>query len=318
MDRLKLDPHEKSHAYSSTMFGDPATIIPQGYLGDPTKFRVVHGGAELFHIYHLHGGGDRWRANPEATRPTTTSTPACTRSPSRSPALIVSTRSTPARARASTPRSKAAQAACSRLRATSCSTATSPSTTRRACGASGECSTHCSPVLHPARPCRLRAAVTSAELIGRQMPDGTILTKDNLACWINPQFPPQGIAIGNEDATVWDWTVDNTDPEAPLYLGEPEPTFAQTPNFTEGVAGHFGSRAGDLFLGNRPEILFNPSNGRPAFPMMRPHFERRPPFAPNLHSGAPWLGETADLPADPDSADSSLGRPDGLCPPTRP
>ena len=40
--------------------------IPQGYLGDPTKFRVVHGGAELFHIYHLHGGGDRWRTNPEA------------------------------------------------------------------------------------------------------------------------------------------------------------------------------------------------------------------------------------------------------------
>ena len=66
MDRLKLDPHEKSHAYASTVFGDPATIIPQGYLGDPTKFRVVHGGAELFHIYHLHGGGDRWRANPES------------------------------------------------------------------------------------------------------------------------------------------------------------------------------------------------------------------------------------------------------------
>ena len=66
MDRLKLDPHEKSHAYSSTVFGDPATIIPQGYLGDPTKFRVVHGGAELFHIYHLHGGGDRWRTNPES------------------------------------------------------------------------------------------------------------------------------------------------------------------------------------------------------------------------------------------------------------
>ena len=66
LNRLSLKPNEKSHAYSSSMFGDPATIIPQGYLGDATKFRVVHGGAEVFHIYHLHGGGDRWRMNPEA------------------------------------------------------------------------------------------------------------------------------------------------------------------------------------------------------------------------------------------------------------
>ncbi|MDP9464701.1 MAG: multicopper oxidase domain-containing protein, partial [Actinomycetota bacterium] len=30
MDRLNLDPNAKSHAYSSSVFGDPATIIPQG------------------------------------------------------------------------------------------------------------------------------------------------------------------------------------------------------------------------------------------------------------------------------------------------
>ena len=65
MNRLAINHHEKAHSYSSSMFGDPATIIPKGYVGDPTKFRVVHAGAEVFHVYHLHGGGDRWRMNPE-------------------------------------------------------------------------------------------------------------------------------------------------------------------------------------------------------------------------------------------------------------
>ena len=36
------------------------------YLGDPTKFRLIHGGSELFHVFHLHGGGDRWRFDPVA------------------------------------------------------------------------------------------------------------------------------------------------------------------------------------------------------------------------------------------------------------
>src|SRR5256885_5777578 len=36
----------------------------RGYLKDPTKIRLVHGGSEMFHDFHLHGGGDRWRFNP--------------------------------------------------------------------------------------------------------------------------------------------------------------------------------------------------------------------------------------------------------------
>ena len=319
MNRLKLDAHEKSHAYSSSVFGDPATIIPQGYLGDPTKFRVVHGGAELFHIYHLHGGGDRWRTNPE---------------------------SDPTNKYFYTGLYKEPVEVSNSDRVDAVNTGPGESFNAEIEGgaggvqqAAGDFLFHChiaehypsgmwglwrvfdtlQPGLAPL-PDRVgfESAVTSAELIGKTMSNGTVLTKDNLATWINAQLPPQGVAIGNEDATVWDWTVDNTDPEHPLYLGEPEPATAQTPNFTEGVAGHFGSRAGDLFLGNRPEILFDPSNGRPAFPMLRPHFGRRPPFAPNLHSGAPWLGETADLAADPDTADSALARPDGLCPANAP
>ena len=48
------------------MFGDPATPMQRSYLGEPTKTRLVHAGSEIFHVFHLHGGGTRWRRNPFA------------------------------------------------------------------------------------------------------------------------------------------------------------------------------------------------------------------------------------------------------------
>ena len=319
MDRLNLKPHEKAHSYSSSVFGDPATIIPQAYLGDPTKFRVVHGGAELFHIYHLHGGGDRWRTNPE---------------------------SDPTNYYGNTGLNKTPVEVSESDRVDAVNTGPGESFNAEIEGgaggvqqAAGDFLFHChiaehypsgmwgiwrvfdtlQPGLAPL-PDRAPkpAAVTSAELIGKTMPNGTVITKDNLAAWITPQIPPQGVALGDQDASVWDWTVDNSDPDHPLYLGEPEPATAETPNFTEGEPGHFGSRPGDQFEGDRPVILFDPDTGRPAYPMLRPHLERRPPFAPNLHSGAPGLGETGDRPADPASANPWLARPDGLCPAAAP
>jgi hypothetical protein len=319
MDRLTLKPHEKAHSYSSTIFGDPATIIPQGYLGDATKFRVVHGGAEVFHIYHLHGGGDRWRMNPEAD---------------------------PDNWYGDTGLHKTPVEVSQSDRVDAVNTGPGESFNAEIEGgaggvqqAAGDFLFHChiaehypsgmwgiwrvfdtlQPDLAPLPDREIAGqvpptAVTSAELIGKTMPNGTVITAENLANWITPQIPPQGIAIGDQDASVWDWTVDNTDPAAPVYLGEPEPTTAETPNFTEGVPGHFASQPNDIFVGNRPVILFNPVTGRPAFPMLRPHLERRPPFAPNLHSGAPGLGDTASRPRDPESANPWLDRPDGLCP----
>ena len=38
----------------------------------------------------------------------------------------------------------------------------------------------------------------------------------------------------------------------------------------------------------RPAITFDPQTGKLAFPWLRPHLGKRPPFAPN-HGGAPWL-----------------------------
>ena len=69
MNRMALQ-HEQagffdvSQAHSSYVFGDPATPIARAYLGDPVKQRLVHGGSEVFHVHHVHGGAVRWRRQP--------------------------------------------------------------------------------------------------------------------------------------------------------------------------------------------------------------------------------------------------------------
>ena len=40
---------DESMAYSSYTFGDAGPTIPRSYLGDPAKYRLVHGGSEVFH-----------------------------------------------------------------------------------------------------------------------------------------------------------------------------------------------------------------------------------------------------------------------------
>ncbi|HEV8628207.1 MAG TPA: multicopper oxidase domain-containing protein, partial [Acidimicrobiia bacterium] len=55
---------DESVAYSSYAFGDPATPVLRTYLGEPVKERLVHGGSEVFHVHHVHGGATRWRRQP--------------------------------------------------------------------------------------------------------------------------------------------------------------------------------------------------------------------------------------------------------------
>ncbi len=57
---------DESMAYSAYTFGDAAPTIPRSYLGDPAKFRLVHGGSEVFHSHHPHGGAIRWARSPRA------------------------------------------------------------------------------------------------------------------------------------------------------------------------------------------------------------------------------------------------------------
>ena len=57
---------DESMAYSSYTFGDAGPTIPRSYLGDPAKYRLVHGGSEVFHSHHPHGGAIRWARSPRA------------------------------------------------------------------------------------------------------------------------------------------------------------------------------------------------------------------------------------------------------------
>ena len=99
--------------------------------------------------------------------------------------------------------------------------------------------------------------------------------------------------------------------DAPVFLGEPEDR-SGFDNMRDGE--HPGAMPGDTFVGDRPAIRFNPVNGRPAFPLLRPHFNARAPFSPQGHSGAPWLGERGDAAKSKDGPDPAAGRPDGICP----
>ena len=357
MDRLNYEEDQKAVVYGSYTFADTTNIIPRGYLGDPTKFRLVHGGTEIFHVYHLHGGSDRWRFNPLADPTYDYSRTGLDKHPVE------------------------VQSESARLDSQSIGPGESfdLEIENGAGGAqqgAGEFLFHChiahhyfsgmwgywrvydtlQPDLMPL-PDRagLPQAVDSSGLVNKTIAGQTISDK-NLDAWIRPQLPPQGVThdinlatrdTADQDASVWDWAVDNA---SGLYLGEPDRASTVElggasvpwPDFANVVPGHpaalmvdqavqstyqlNGSRvsfdAGG-YVGNRPKLLFNPTNGRPAWPLLRPHIGKRPPFSPNGHSGAPYLGEfggQAAKPVLPVGTTSSLpidpwaNRPDGICP----
>ena len=53
---------------SSWAYGDPAPFIPKAYVGDPTKFRLVHGGVKETHVFHMHN--HQWRLEPDDPKST--------------------------------------------------------------------------------------------------------------------------------------------------------------------------------------------------------------------------------------------------------
>src|SRR5262249_59054288 len=62
MHRLDVNNDLQAFAENSYTFGDPATPMPRGYVGDPTKIRLLNGGSEVFNSFHIDGV--RWRSNP--------------------------------------------------------------------------------------------------------------------------------------------------------------------------------------------------------------------------------------------------------------
>jgi len=55
--------NDHSMAYSAYSYGDASTPHPRFYVGDPMRYRIVHGGAgNEFHVFHHHA--HRWRFQP--------------------------------------------------------------------------------------------------------------------------------------------------------------------------------------------------------------------------------------------------------------
>ncbi|HEY8620736.1 MAG TPA: fibronectin type III domain-containing protein, partial [Dermatophilaceae bacterium] len=323
-DRLNFAPTQEAHAYASYTFGDPSTPMPRGYKADPTKFRILHAGSEMFHVFHMHGGGIRWRFNPVADTTYNYADTGLNKHP-------------------------VEMSDSERLDSQAFGPGESYNLEIEG-GAggvqqgAGDFLFHCHIAEHYVSgmwsfwrvydtrqsdfaPLGDRAAaglapswpVDSTQLIGRTI-NGQTITAANLDSWVRPQLPPPGVRKGSMDGAVWNWSTNPDDPTQ--YLGETEDTTTTYPDYylNPNQPGHPTALPDDTFVGNRPVLLFNPDNGRPAYPMMRPHLGMRPPFSPNGHSGAPYLGEMGDTaPAGVTAThlDPYAGRPDAICPGTQ-
>jgi manganese oxidase len=299
-DARQRQKDNKSLSYSSYTYGDPATPIPRSYLGEPTKTRLAHVGFQQLHVHHLHGGATRWRMNPDADDTD----------------MAGGLRKFPIQ-----------NAESVRLDSQTISPEESFNLEHE-CGAggcqqaAGDFLYHCHIAHHyiagmwglwrvfdTAQPdlaplpgaSKPAEAVTSAQLLGTTLADGRTVVLDaevtnpatqvGLESLVEGQLPPQGERLDSQDATVWDW-LKSGPANQPVYVGEPDDVRVWA-NYRSDTPGQ------------RHPILFNPVNGRPAYPLFEPHLGQRPPFSPNEHSGAPYLGDTA-----------TEQRPDGLCPDT--
>lgn len=282
LQRQTIGKVDKSGAYSSYVFGDPATPILRSYLGDPVKQRVIHGGAEVFHVHHVHGGAIRWRRQADAEPANFDG------GLDKHPPLLP------------------------QVSEWTDSQSIGPSETFDLvdeCG-SGGCQQsvgdylyHCHVANHylagmwsiwrvyntlqdgivsqdtmpaldelPDRQGQMMPAVTSKDLAGKQVNwfgQTFDITDSNLNLWVEQQLPPAGTRKGY-DASVLDWQKQGT-----LYLNEAE---------TDAAWAGYKSTA----PGTRPPFYFDPKTGKLAFPFLRPHLAQRPPFAPN-HGPAPFL-----------------------------
>ena len=289
---------DESQAYGTYTFGDPVTPIPQSYVGDPVKFRLIHGGSETFHVPHLHGGGIQWQRQQDMGKDG---------DPDYTPIDAGLKKDFSHRMPSSGNDSQTI----------------GPSETYEleiACGSGGCQQTvgdflfHCHVASHyisgmwhfwrvyntlqdmpnktdnlavlaelPDRQRRIRGAATSENLIGERIDfagQDIIVNSETLDDFVEPQLPPQGTPNHLLDAAVFNWTRSGD-----LYLNEPE-TEEAWPNYESTSPGE------------RVPIYFNPEDGKLAWPMLRPHLGQRPPFAPN-HGPAPFLEPLSDQYAEP-------------------
>ncbi len=310
--------HDEAESYSSYTFGDPSTPIPRAYIGDPSKFRLVHGGSDIFHSHHPHGGTIRWARDPKAE-----------------PSLFAAGKNGPVkfpRMREKSERVDVQMIGPQQV-----------FDLEPECGA-GLCQHlaadflfHCHVANHyvagmwsfwrvyntlqtspefqqdimkplqelPDRRGKMKLAVDSTALIGKTVDwfgkswqvtaDKTDISKNpaqiSVSDWVTTMLPTQGKPghvedekgqILSHDATVWDWSFEKTS-KGLLAMTEKE-TKQTWPRYTV-PATHMGI---DLGPGKARKIAFDPKTGKLAWPHMQPHFGKRPPFARH-HGPAPWL-----------------------------
>ncbi len=299
---------DESLGYSSYTFGDPATPIPRSYLGDPAKFRVVHGGSEVFHSHHPHGGAIRWPRNPHAVsdlrlwhlaKNEPVKYPPIRTASDRVDAQVIGP------SEAVDLETECGSGLCQQL----------PGDFLYHCHVAhhyiagmwglwrvyntlqvGEGKNDIMPDLRelPDRAGRVKAGVSSEKLIGStvdwfgksfritasgnsnwKVEPALVTVKD----WIEMQLPTSGKPGHVEDeraqsraydATVLDWIWQATRAMTERESTVPNPKY-------KSARPH-----------ERLPILFEPSTGKIAWPHLRPHFGKRPPFAPQ-HNPAPWL-----------------------------
>jgi FtsP/CotA-like multicopper oxidase with cupredoxin domain len=320
---------DESLAYSAYTFGDPPTTIPRGYLGDPVKWRIVHGGSEVFHSHHPHSGTIRWQRSPRADQQEhwylgqdgPVKYPVIRTKSDRVDVEVIG----PSEALDLEP--ECGGGGCQHL--------------------AGEFLFHCHVAHHyvagmwgygriyntlqvgtghtdtmpdlqelPDRQGRVKVGVSSDKLIGTTVDwfgkTFKIVDKShktnwksnpvvvNIKDWVEMYLPAAGKPGHTEDekaqimaydATVWDWKWNGN-----VAVGEREST-APNPKYP------WAAKWDDS---TRPAILFDQTTGRMSWPLFKPHFGKRVPFSAN-HNGAPWLepihqdenGDRTSEPAQP-------------------
>ncbi|MGI8425786.1 MAG: multicopper oxidase domain-containing protein [Actinomycetota bacterium] len=297
---------DEAVAYSSYSFGDPATPIGRSYLGDATRQRVIHGGSEVAHVHHVHGGSIRWRRQPGAEPPGASGL-------QKHPPLLpkVSERTDSQTIEPS--ESFDVQNECG---AGGCQQ--SPGDFLIHCHVAhhyfagmwglwrvyntlqdGPASTDGLPPLAELPDARAKqlAAVDSTGLVGKTIEwsgNKLVVDKPGLATVVEAQLPPAGRAKGY-DASVLDWTK-----EGELYLNEPDATQAW-PGYRPTTPGR------------RRPFQFDPATGKLAYPFLRPQLGKRPPFPPD-HSPAPFLDPVMSGPGRTEPPPPGSNGPASVCP----
>jgi FtsP/CotA-like multicopper oxidase with cupredoxin domain len=347
LQKQLFDMEDESLAYSAYFNGDTVTPIPRSYIGDPAKWRIVHGGSEVFHSHHLHGGAIRWRRQNALKQDLdlfgTSNFTLAASGPVKFP---------PVRTASDRIDTQTIGPAESYSVATECGTGGCQH-------GAGDFLYHCHIPHHyvagmwaywrayntlqegdartdvmpslaelPDRKGRMKRAVNSTALVGktlRQFGKTYKITAKGgdkkkgeyaIADWVETQLPPRGKPgrgkteieqIKAYDASVWDWEKEDLGNGKILYRGEPE-TSIHWPKYRPELMG--------LKHGDRPKILFDPKTGKVAYPLMHPHFGKRPPFPPG-RNGAPFLEpihERADGSTNADVPAPGENGPWSLCP----